>query len=549
MEYVTDIVTGLSWTTWAKLGLALVPPLYGSCSWSFALKLAFVFWVIETIVVVTYRLTYHPLAKYPGPFFGRITNLYGAWHSFKGDLHLCMHAAHVKYGDVVRFMPNKVLHNTNTGSRTIYQSAKVKKSNDYLVIIPTKGAYSVHTSIDKGMHARKQKVLMQGLKQESLNAFEPTMLHHVSKFCNIMLQDEGRSAKEWTSPKDVSHYCDYLALDIMGSFGFGQDFRMLDQGEYRFLATAISASNFRTGIYISTPYLSKFKLERLFYPRGYRMRQEFLNLTRRLALERAKLGKDGKKGDLFSHLIGVKDDAGREFPEHELWSEAKFLIVAGSDTSSTVLTSLFFYLARNKRCYEIVEREVRTAFSDPSQIHFSAVKESCPYLQACVKEAMRISPPAGGSMWRESEGLVVDGEYMPAGYDIGTSIYALHHKEEYFPRPFEYIPERWIKPAGEVNPDFDFVTEDSIDKAHSAFHTFSVGSRACIGRMMAYMEISNTFARIFLTMEFRKPDGPLGKVGEGRIGMGMGRERESEFQLEDHLTGTREGPFIQFRQR
>ena len=63
------------------------------------------------------------------------------------------------------------------------------------------------------------------------------------------------------------------------------------------------------------------------------------------------------------------------------------------------------------------------------------------------------------------------------------------------------------------------------------------------------MEISNALAMVAWNLDFLRPDGPLGRVGEGSEGATNGRHRVKEFQLVDHLTSVKDGPFIQFRPR
>ena len=56
---------------------------------------------IQLVARCIYRLKYHPLAKYPGPLLAKITNLHGAYHALRGDLHLDMQRCHEKYGVVL----------------------------------------------------------------------------------------------------------------------------------------------------------------------------------------------------------------------------------------------------------------------------------------------------------------------------------------------------------------------------------------------------------------------------------------------------------------
>ena len=104
---------------------------------------------------------------------------------------------------------------------------------------------------------------------------------------------------------------------------------MQTRPENRFLIEAIAASNIRTSIYAQFPDLAKFRLEKILYPRGYIMRQKFLDLTRSFAESRVNESKDAKN-DLFAFVVDAKDpETGEGFTLPELWSESKFLIVAG----------------------------------------------------------------------------------------------------------------------------------------------------------------------------------------------------------------------------
>ena len=104
---------------------------------------------------------------------------------------------------------------------------------------------------------------------------------------------------------------------------------MLEKEDNRFIIDAIAASSLRTSVYAQIPELAKLKLEKVLYPQGANMREQFLDFMRDLAESRANLPKD-HKGDLFSLVVDAKDpDTGKGFSLPELWSESKFLIVAG----------------------------------------------------------------------------------------------------------------------------------------------------------------------------------------------------------------------------
>jgi cytochrome P450 len=196
--------------------------------------------------------------------------------------------------------------------------------------------------------------------------------------------------------------------------------------------------------------------------------------------------------------------------------------------------------------YNKLQSEIRLAFPDLESIKHGSALTSCKYLLACIDETLRISPPAGQALWREvrERGLVIDGEILPPGYDVGVSSYVLHHNVACHKNPFEFIPERWM-----VDEDAGTSSED-VARAKSVFIPFSLGSRNCIGKNLAYRELQLTLATVIWLYDFRVASDPkLAKVGEGRKDLGFGRQREDEFQVKQHFTAWRDGPWLEFRQK
>lgn len=163
-----------------------------------------------------------------------------------------------------------------------------------------------------------------------------------------------------------------------------------------------------------------------------------------------------------------------------------------------------------------------------------------------------MSPPVPTTLWRvqdhtDNHPLIVDGHVIPRGTSIGVNTYALHHNESYFPRSFEYQPERWLV-SDKHDPDHDS-KEAARKRALEAFAPFSVGARSCPGKAMGYLEASLVLAKTIWYFDFEPAKGELGEVGGGRSGAGHGRDRPEEFQLEDMFISGHDGPYLVFRER
>lgn len=161
-----------------------------------------------------------------------------------------------------------------------------------------------------------------------------------------------------------------------------------------------------------------------------------------------------------------------------------------------------------------------------------------------------MSPPLAGTEWRElavgeTEPLIVDGHIIPKGTRVGVSPYAIHHNEEYFPQPFVFKPERWL--AGSAEDGNAEGGQAANSKVAEAFFAFSLGSRACAGKSMAYLEMSIVMAKTLWYFDFDFPEDTTGQ-SNGRSGAGGGGV-DGEFEAYDILTSSHTGPNLLFRPR
>lgn len=332
----------------------------------------------------------------------------------------------------------------------------------------------------------------------------------------------------------------------MSDVVFGMKYDLLGTPKYRFLPDAIAGSNIRTTVLLFLPGLVFGRLDKKLFPACIKARNAFLYFIGKLLHERLKITSPQRK-DVFSLLVNVNKKAGKEaMGQDQLGADSTTLVIAGSDTTSTAMSAVFFYLAHNRSAYNNAVKEVRSTFDSKDEIKISPKLNSCVYLRACIEEAMRITPPIGGSLFREAGpgGVSVDGHYFPAGTDVGTSIYSIHHKPEYYPRPHKFEPERWILSSGAT-------TEQQLALANAALNPFSIGQRACIGKSLAIVELMLTFATVLWTLDFSLADGKEGEVGAGKqIGAPLGRRNPEEFQLyHGGITSEKEGPMLKFSRR
>jgi cytochrome P450 len=142
----------------------------------------------------------------------------------------------------------------------------------------------------------------------------------------------------------------------------------------------------------------------------------------------------------------------------ELRTEALEQIIAGSDTTAGAIRGTLLHLMTNPRVYLRLQREIDDAVrshrapSTGGGIITAAQARQLPYLQAVIREALRVWPPIVNIFSRDAptggDTFIVDGEsvFLLGGVCIGYSAYAMHHCETIYGKPDHYLLPYLVNP-------------------------------------------------------------------------------------------------------
>lgn len=123
-----------------------------------------------------------------------------------------------------------------------------------------------------------------------------------------------------------------------------------------------------------------------------------------------------------------------------------------------------------------------------------ASMKNVPYLRACIKESQRVYPLVIGNARGLTRDSVISGYRVPAGTIVSMIPINSLYSEEYFPKPTEFLPERWLRNASDSAgkcPANDLKTKNPF-----VFLPFGFGPRMCVGKRIVEMELELGTARL-----------------------------------------------------
>lgn len=177
--------------------------------------------------------------------------------------------------------------------------------------------------------------------------------------------------------------------------------------------------------------------------------------------------------------------------QEEAAGEALLQIIAGSDTSAGTIRAVMLSILTIPSAYRKLQKEIDegiAAGTISSPITDTEARQ-LPYLQAVIKEGLRIMPPASGSMFKQvpPEGDTIEGKYLPGGTQIGVSQLGVHHSKAIYGLDADmFRPDRWI----EASPERFAMMSSTVDLV------FHYGKYQCLGKSVALMEFNKVFVEV-----------------------------------------------------
>ncbi|XP_062196545.1 cytochrome P450 76M5-like [Phragmites australis] len=174
------------------------------------------------------------------------------------------------------------------------------------------------------------------------------------------------------------------------------------------------------------------------------------------------------------------------------------VFTAGSDTIAITVEWAMGELLRNPRIMAKVRAEIGDTLGGKEIIE-EPDAASLPYLQAVVKEAMRLHPVGPIMLPHKAvdDGIEIGGYAVPKGCTVIFNAWAIMRDPVTWERPDEFVPERFLDRAAEVDfrgKEFEFIP-------------FGSGRRLCPGIPMAERVVPHILASLLHAFEWRLPDG------------------------------------------
>jgi cytochrome P450 len=398
--------------------------------------------------------------------------------------------AHERYGDMfsvrlrtgetfVMLADPDAVKQVFTGDPEVFRAGEGNR-----ILLPLLGKHSV-LLLDGREHLRQRRLLLPPFHGERMQRYR-----------EIMEEETEREVATWRAgePVQLARRMQSVTLEVIMRTVFGVTGReelghlrrvLLDMLDWttvprRFVVLAA----------LSAERLAKYEpFQRVVRPVDDALLREIAR--RRGAPDLAE------REDILSLLLQARDEDGEGLTDAELRDELLTLLLAGHETTATALGWAF---ERLLRCPEALGRATEDARSGDGA-----------YLDAVAKETLRLKPVLPIVARRLREPVTIGGVDLPAGTDVAPCIYLVHHREDLYPEPDAFRPERFL----------------GVTPGTYTWLPFGGGVRRCIGASFALFELQVVLGTVLRSVALHAAEPAFEPTARRTITLVPGRGAEA----------------------
>ncbi|KAH7053460.1 pisatin demethylase [Macrophomina phaseolina] len=431
-----------------------------------------------------------PLREVRGPWMARFTKLWEFFALWRGDFEQRNLALHRRHGKIVRISPNKYAIDDPDAVRIIYGHGTKFTKTRFYETFRTPETSNLFAELNVKEHSAQRRRIGSLYSMTSLLSYES----FIDK-CTAILSDKFTDFSRKNKAVEMVEFLQFYAFDIIGAITTGNAFGLMTaESDLNSIIRAIHVS------IVYGSFLGSFLPElHPWITRSSRLLglsspnepvQSYIQ--NQIQLRRQGITPDDKN-DFLTRLLRF-EDSGQNTP-FDTFNSCGSNIAAGSDTTAITLSAIMYYLLRNPDVLRELRNELDTKaaageINDP--ITYTQA-QGCTYLQAVLKEALRLHPIGQPIMRRvPAGGAVIAGTWFPEGAEVGVNPWVAHRNKDVFGQDAEvFRPERWLE-----------ADKEQAGKMEGYFLAFGYGSRSCIGKHISLLEISKVIPQLIRKFDF-----------------------------------------------
>ncbi|KAJ9609338.1 hypothetical protein H2200_005665 [Cladophialophora chaetospira] len=453
-----------------------------------ALVTAFLLYLFSLVV---YRLYSSPIAKFPGPKLAALSRWYEFYYEvvLRGQFTFHVAELHKKYGPIVRINPYELHVADSEFWDTLYGPGRVDKY-DYFMNrqnIPR----SIFATPDHNLHKLRKSPLLPLFSKKRISDFQPVIREKLDILCSKIDQYVANGGHF-----PINRAMTAFSGDVITTYVFGQSYQHLESPDFKdtfhepFMAASESghvALQFKW-VYPLMEALPEWLVLKV-QPQIYLILQLAKDFDVKLKAILAGTAKENPDHPTILYELLRSDLPQQEKQIDRLNEEAQLLVAAGLTTAAWAMSVTAFHVIQSPTVSEKLRRELVTALPD-DKFDWADV-EKLPYLNACIREGLRLSygvTARSPRLWDKP--FEYHGWTIPARTPVSLTIVDHNHNEEIFPESYKFKPERWLR---------DSHLDKNMDRW---WFPFGKGSRSCLGVNLATAEIHLCLATLFRRYDF-----------------------------------------------